>query len=92
VHLARSQRFEHQAFRLGRRVYALQFHLESTDRMVEDLARACKQELSELPRGQELESGRPRLKQALLAQNRLAAAVIERWAGLFDSQGSRDQS
>ena len=30
VWLARSERFQHQAFRLGRRVYGLQFHVEVT--------------------------------------------------------------
>jgi GMP synthase-like glutamine amidotransferase len=83
VHLARSERFENQAFRMGRRVYALQFHLESTERMVGELAKACKEELSELPPSEGLESARARLVQALVAQNRLAEAVIDRWASLF---------
>jgi len=86
VHLARSDRFERQAFRLGRRVYALQFHLESTDRMIEDLAQACQQELSELPPSESFAAGRPRLREALAAQNRLAEAVIARWTGLFDGE------
>ncbi len=84
VHLARSERCEHQAFRLGRRVYALQFHLESTEKMIEDLARACVSDLVELPAGERFDQHRPRLEQALVKQNRLAVAVIEKWAGLLD--------
>ncbi|HPD32506.1 MAG TPA: type 1 glutamine amidotransferase [Phycisphaerae bacterium] len=84
VHLARSSRFENQAFRLGRRVYAFQFHLESTGKMIDDLSRACARELMELPAGEGFEQYRPRFQQALAAQNRLADKVIESWAGLFD--------
>ncbi|MGQ9651920.1 MAG: type 1 glutamine amidotransferase [Phycisphaerae bacterium] len=83
VHLARSVRFENQAFRLGRRVYALQFHLESTGKMIDDLSQACAKELLELPAGEGFEQYRPRLQEALAAQNRLAVMVIERWASLF---------
>ncbi|NLE60863.1 MAG: type 1 glutamine amidotransferase [Planctomycetes bacterium] len=84
VHLARSPRFENQAFRLGRRVYALQFHLESTAKMIDELREACSKELVELPPGEGFEQHRPKLQKALAAQNRLATAVIERWARLFD--------
>ena len=36
VHLARSPAYPHQAFRLGDRVYALQYHLEVTPAIVEE--------------------------------------------------------
>jgi GMP synthase (glutamine-hydrolysing) len=36
VHLARSARYEHQAFRYGARAYAVQFHLEVTKAMFEE--------------------------------------------------------
>lgn len=36
VHLASSALFENQAFRLGKSVYGLQFHVESTDAMILD--------------------------------------------------------
>jgi GMP synthase-like glutamine amidotransferase len=84
AHLARSSRFENQAFRLGRRVYALQFHLESTGKMIDDLSRACAKELVELPPGEAFEQYRPRLQEALATQNQLAGRVIESWASLFD--------
>lgn len=83
VHLAWSERFENQAFRLGRRVYALQFHLESTDKMIDELSEACSKELMELPPGDSFEQHRPRLQWALARQNRLATAFIKEWAGLF---------
>ena len=35
VHLASSERYPHQAFRIGRRSYALQFHLEVDPRMID---------------------------------------------------------
>jgi hypothetical protein len=52
--------------------------------MIEDLARACVSELVELPPGERFDQHRPRLEQALVKQNRLAVAVIEKWAGLLD--------
>jgi GMP synthase-like glutamine amidotransferase len=36
VHLASSSLFENQAFRLGSRVYGLQFHVESTEAMISE--------------------------------------------------------
>jgi GMP synthase (glutamine-hydrolysing) len=84
VQLARSERFEQQAFRLGRRVYGLQFHLECTHRIVADLRRACAAELAELPPGDAFGQFDSRLDAALADQNRLAREVIARWSGLFD--------
>lgn len=40
VHLARSERYPNQAFRLGRRAWGLQFHLEVDEGAVEVFARA----------------------------------------------------
>lgn len=84
VHLARSERFEHQAFRLGRRVYALQFHLESTSRMIEDLSKASPDARIEMPPGTPPEQQHSYLEQALARQNKLAASVVKKWADLFD--------
>jgi GMP synthase-like glutamine amidotransferase len=39
VHLARSAAYENQAFRVGECAYAMQFHLEVTDSMLEEWAR-----------------------------------------------------
>ena len=36
MHLASSALFENQAFRLGSRVYGLQFHVESTEAMISE--------------------------------------------------------
>lgn len=83
VQLARSERFQQQAFRLGRRVYGLQFHLECTQDIVANLQGSCRAELAELPPGDEFERCLPHLSDALAVQNRLAARMIRRWAGLF---------
>jgi GMP synthase-like glutamine amidotransferase len=45
MHLARSAACEHQAFQLGRRVIALQFHLETTPESVRALVENCRDEL-----------------------------------------------
>jgi GMP synthase (glutamine-hydrolysing) len=83
VQLARSQRFEQQAFRLGKRIYGLQFHLECTQEMVTKLAGACASELAELPPGDGLEGHLPRLEAALVRQNTLARDLIGRWSDLL---------
>lgn len=84
VHLARSQRFANQAFRLGRRVYALQFHLECTLPTVQNIVQACERELAELPPEDSFQQFVPRLAEALAAQQILARGMIERWVGVFD--------
>ncbi|MBI5197663.1 MAG: gamma-glutamyl-gamma-aminobutyrate hydrolase family protein [Nitrospirae bacterium] len=48
VRLAGSSRFPNQAFRLGERVYALQFHLEVTQEMIRLWIRENQEELSSL--------------------------------------------
>jgi hypothetical protein len=82
VLLARSERFAHQAFRLGRRVYALQFHLECTLEIVRNLQRACEGELAELPPGDAFAQYAPRLAEVLAAQNQLARELILRWIAM----------
>ena len=84
VRLARSERYEQQAFRLGRRVYGLQFHLECTGEIVANLREACAAELAELPPEDEFEQFDGRLEAALARQNELARRVILAWAKLFD--------
>jgi len=84
VHLARSPRFENQAFRLGRRVYGLQFHLECFLRTVQSIVRACADELAELPPEDAFEQYVPRLPAALAAQQELARKMVRRWAEMFD--------
>jgi GMP synthase-like glutamine amidotransferase len=84
VQLARSARFEQQAFRLGRRVYGLQFHLECTPEIVHNLAEACAGELAELPEEEAFARYRDRLGPALMRQNELARSMILAWAELFD--------
>lgn len=81
VQLARSQRFEQQAFRLGRRVYGVQFHLECTLEIVDDLCRSCAGELDALPPEEDPRRvDRERLQAALARQNRLARQVVTAWA------------
>jgi GMP synthase-like glutamine amidotransferase len=84
VQLARSERYEQQAFRIGRRVYGLQFHLEFTPTIAANLAEACAGELAELPADDAFEQFAGRLEEALAGQNELARRVILAWAGLFD--------
>jgi GMP synthase (glutamine-hydrolysing) len=84
VHLARSRRFENQAFRLGRRVYALQFHLECNLSTVQNIVRACERELAELPPEDRFEQFVHRLPAALAAQQELARRMVRNWAAMFD--------
>jgi GMP synthase-like glutamine amidotransferase len=83
VHLARSPRFEHQAFRLGKRIYALQFHLECTLGMIEEWREAGPEELAELPPEDAFEQYDNRLESALARQNKLAERVIRSWAEMI---------
>lgn len=48
VHLASSERFPHQAFRLRNRVYGLQFHLETEESMVKEWMAENAEELKAL--------------------------------------------
>lgn len=76
VWLARTQTCAHQAFRIGHRVWGLQFHLEVTPEMIQEWVRqdADDRETSELSE----------VIDAYLhaeAQARLAEQVFGRWAG-----------
>jgi GMP synthase-like glutamine amidotransferase len=82
VHLARSERFEHQAFRLGRRVYALQFHLECSIEMAREWLWSWKDELALLPAEEHLDKCEGRWESALAVQNELAREVILHWIAL----------
>jgi GMP synthase-like glutamine amidotransferase len=84
VHLARSQRYEHQAFRLGCRVYGLQFHLECNMEIVGNLSRECADELADLPPGDAFDQFHDRLESSLAAQNELAGRLILGWVEMFD--------
>lgn len=46
VLLAASSRCEHQAFRVGRRAWGMQFHIETTDEVVREWARADRRRLA----------------------------------------------
>lgn len=85
LHLARSDRYEQQAFRLGRRVYGLQFHLECTPEIVANLAQACAGELAELPGADRLDPRLPRFSERLARQNEMAQAMIQRWSAFIRS-------
>jgi GMP synthase-like glutamine amidotransferase len=80
VQLARSHRFEQQAFRFGRRTYGLQFHLECTLPMVQEW---CQGEPADLDgRGNRVlaawkEAG---LESSLARQATRASTLIRRWS------------
>lgn len=78
VNLASSARYPHQAFRVGRRVYGLLFHLEVTPPMVRAMAEAFRDELAGL--------GDPSRENAILADlDRRTAALNERARRLFEA-------
>ncbi len=85
VQLARSHRYEQQAFRLGRRVYGLQFHLECTMDIVQNLVHVCADELAALPEEDRFEQYRNRLEPALARQNQQARELVQRWNTLFQN-------
>jgi GMP synthase-like glutamine amidotransferase len=82
VHLARSERFEHQAFRIGRRVYALQFHLECDLPIARQWLTAWTDEISALPIEDSVKQFENRWEVALTRQNELARKVILQWISL----------
>jgi GMP synthase (glutamine-hydrolysing) len=49
IRLASSVNYENQAFRLGKNIYALQFHLEVTPRMIDHWVNARSKELAQAP-------------------------------------------
>ncbi|HNV87056.1 MAG TPA: GMP synthase [Candidatus Omnitrophota bacterium] len=56
IHLAKSARYENQAFRHGDRVYGLQFHLEMTESMIREWVGAGKKEIAQAGPGASEES------------------------------------
>lgn len=84
--LARSPRYPHQAFRMGRRVYAMQFHLDCTPEIVRNLSRECAGELAELPAKERFDPESADFKAALARQNRLGSDIARRWASLFSTR------
>jgi GMP synthase (glutamine-hydrolysing) len=82
VHLARSERFEHQAFRLGRRVYALQFHLECNLAMARQWRTLWTDEVAVLPAEDRLSKFEGKWEETLTRQNDLARKAILAWIDL----------
>jgi GMP synthase-like glutamine amidotransferase len=80
AHLARSARFEHQAFRLGDSIYGLQFHLECTFEMVQAIGDTCRAELEALPESERSVFDGDHLVGPLRAQNCVAKDFIQRWS------------
>lgn len=82
--LASSERFPHQAFRLGRRVYAIQFHIECNLTIARKWVETGTAELAEQAPEDNFAQYEPRLEGALARQNLLARRFIDRWTALFD--------
>lgn len=85
VRLARSERFENQAFRLGKRVYALQFHIEADLRIARQWKDQWTHEISALPEEDKNRITGCDLEKALTLQNRIARRLILKWAGMISS-------
>jgi len=86
VQLARSELFEQQAFRLGRRVYGLQFHLECTLDMVREWCRVCPPDLD--GRVDQVFEGwmAAGLEASLARQGERAVELIRRWSEWLDQR------
>lgn len=84
VWLARSERFPHQAFRLGRREYGLQFHVEVTLPTVRQWVRDWQDEVAAIPAAERPRLEETRLEGSLTRQSALANLLAERWQTLFD--------
>lgn len=84
VQLARSRRFENQAFRLGRRVYAVQFHIEADFRIACQWRHQWADEIAVLPEEDQVRINNGDLESALSKQNQLARRFVAAWANLFD--------
>jgi GMP synthase-like glutamine amidotransferase len=82
IHLARSARYRHQAFRLGRRVYALQFHLECNLSIARQWINSWTDEIAALPSEDSLKQFENRWESAFARQNELAREVILEWISL----------
>jgi len=84
VPLASSGLFGNQAFRLGQRVYGLQFHLEFTAEVVAFLRQACPDDVARFLSPANLARLDGHLKADLARQNALCRQVLSKWMGLFD--------
>lgn len=82
VHLAGSERFEHQAFRIGRRVYGLQFHLECNLPIARQWLSAWSDEIAALPSEDSEKLFEERWQGAFDRQNELARKTILQWISL----------
>jgi GMP synthase-like glutamine amidotransferase len=79
--LARSEACRHQAFRMGAKVYGLQFHLEVTPAMIADWVTQDQNshDVRELDQPIDPQANAPRLQQ-------LATLVFGRWADLLTAR------
>lgn len=85
--LVRSARYPYQAFRLGRRVYGLLFHLEVTAPMVRGMVEAFRGELAGLGDPSRAAAILAGLEARTTAMNRLARGLFERFLDLTDPEG-----
>ena len=84
VLLARSERFQHQACRLGWRVYGLQFHVEVTLATARQWVRDWRDEVAAIPAQDRPRLEETRLEASLTRQLALANVLAGRWQELFD--------
>ncbi|MDH5527618.1 MAG: type 1 glutamine amidotransferase [Nitrospirota bacterium] len=86
VHLASSPRFPHQAFRLGQRVYGLQFHVETDAPMIKEWVAVNRHELEAHPEidrtPMETDSDARCHELSLVAEK-----IIARWLGTLAARG-----
>ncbi len=78
VPLARSAACKHQAFRIGHRVLALQFHLETTAESLDALVTNCRDELVDGTDIQTEDRLRAAPAEAFVTINRMMAALLDR--------------
>ncbi len=83
VHLARSERYENQAFRMGRKVYGVQFHIEADLRIARQWHHQWADEIAALSEADQRRIAGCDLEEALSRQNRLARRFVAAWADLF---------
>lgn len=82
VLLASSPRYPHQAFRLGRRVYAIQFHLEVTFAVAVQWFTEWSREVAQQPEGERQAPPTASLSASLDRQRMLAEQLARVWIGL----------
>jgi len=84
VSLASSEKTPHQAFRYGRAAYGILFHMEVTERIIEDMVKTCQDELQSAGL-----TGRRIVQQArkhLPRLDEIGKSVFTRWAGLVKTE------